>query len=288
MKRPWTTPDIDSRPIPARAATTRIARTRRSWLRLLGLFAILPFLALFMTDEARGADCGSSYQISSSQATCLKASWENRSIAISWVAENKCSTYGDVTVRVKIDNAADKTHNLTDDTQWEGKQATAPTSGIRVNGISCCIDKSDLCHKNQVEANSSDQINHYNASDNTWTTVSVGTHQERYEYCEDNEDSVYCTNDPEGDAFTAPLLCNGQQCASTHCWSHWTASTADPQCQNDAMSFDDSDIFSPTCTVTADCLDQRGTSYISASGTAAPWDMDEMANCKNGTISTDC
>lgn len=54
------------------------------------------------------------------------------------------------------------------------------------------------------------------------------------------------------------------------------------------MSFDESDVFNPTCTVTAECLDDGGINYVSASGSAAPWDMDEMENCENGTIALTC
>lgn len=54
------------------------------------------------------------------------------------------------------------------------------------------------------------------------------------------------------------------------------------------MSFDDTDIFSPTFTVTASCLTADGLSFTSASGSASPWDMNEMENCGGGSIATEC
>ena len=266
----------------------RLATTRRAIMRLLGAFAVLLLLAPLASGQALGSDCGTSYQISHSNASCLDASWLNLPYGVSWSAQNKCPDYGDVTVLVDLENTSDKKHELTDSTRWEGKLSTSTLNGISVNGISCCIDESDLCKKSQVEANSSDQIDHYNSSDNTWTTVSVATHQERYEHCEDNSTSVYCTNDPEGDAFTAPQLCRMERCTVSHCWSHWTASDAAPECRDESMTFDETDIFSPSCTVAADCLTSDGITYSSASGSAAPFDMDEMENCEDGTIDTEC
>ena len=49
--------------------------------------------------------------------------------------------------------------------------------------------------------------------------VNVGTHEKRYEFCQDNADNIYCEVDPEGDAFTEPPNCeeNPNTCTVEDC-----------------------------------------------------------------------
>lgn len=195
-----------------RSTLVSTVTTRSSGPRIFGILTTLLCLAPFMMGEAHGTDCGASYRISHSNASCLDAWYENKPFAVHWVAQNKCPDYGDVTVFVDLENALDRTHGLTDGSRWEWRLGSSLLNTISVDDMACCIDLSDLCKKSQVEVDSNDKIDHYNPSDNTWTNVLVGTHQERYEYCENNSTSIYCTNNPNGDAFDAPLLCRSEQC----------------------------------------------------------------------------
>ena len=65
------------------------------------------------------------------------------------------------------------------------------------------MDKSDLCHKQQVEPKGVEIIR-YTGSGTSTETVRVGSHERRYLYCQEHPDDIYCRVNPKGDAFTKP------------------------------------------------------------------------------------
>ena len=139
------------------------------------------------------------------------------------------------------------------------------------------MDQSDLCKKSQVEENNG-WIEHYDSSDNAFDSVNVSSHELRYLHCEEHSTSVYCENDPKGDAFTAPRLCNGNSCTIDDCWLDWEEGPADSTCKRESITFNDRDMFRPKCTIFADCKRARGY-FVGTSATTAVWNMSRLQNC---------
>lgn len=255
------------------------------WLcaRLAFALAALLFLAPLTIGQALGSNCENSYRISHSNSDCMHAWWDNSPSSSCWGtkggAQSFCSNYGEVVGKVDIISGTDITVWLRNTSKWRYTRCTNDT-----RQISCCIDKSELCKKSQVEMNDDGKIDHYHSRNNTWSTPLVNTHRRRYEHCESYPTSIYCEVDPEGDAFTEPTLCGGVQCTAGHCWTYWDGSDADDSCQDESMSFNDSAVFSPLCTVTADCLEDDGTTLTSSTGTRQAFDMGAMKYCGDGEI----
>lgn len=262
-----------------------ITRRVGAGARLALAFAALLFLAPLAIGEALGSNCENSYRISHSNSDCMHAWWDNSPSASCWGtkggAQSFCSNYGSITVKVDIIAGPDIEVERSGSGKWRYQLCTNDT-----NQISCCIDKSDLCIKGQVEKTNTGYIQHWESSNNSWSAVYVGTHRARYEHCENHSGSIYCEVDPEGDASTAPTLCGSGQCAASHCWLYWNVSDADDSCQDESMSFDDSTVFEPLCTVTADCLNDDGD-YVEAEKTETTYEMNELKNC-SGEIKRTC
>ena len=254
--------------------------------RLAFALATLLFLAPLTIGEALGSNCESSYRISHSNSDCMHAWWDNSPSSTCWGtkggAQSFCSNYGSITVKVDIIGGSDIEVERNGSGKWRYTLCTNDT-----RQISCCIDKSDLCKKSQVEPSSSGYIDHYNPHNNTWESYSVSTHEDRYKHCDRySNESIYCDVDPKGDAFTEPTLCDGEECAHSHCSSYWSDSSADDTCRDESMGSSLSDVFNPTCTVSADCLNDDGD-YVEAEKTDVMYEMDELRNC-NGEIKRTC
>ena len=261
----------------------RFATTRRMSLRLLAAFVALLFLAPLAIEQALAA-CPPSYRIKHSDSSCIHGWWDNSPSSSCWGtkggAQSSCSSYGDITVNVDIKNADDIEVELTSSNKWRYRNCTVDT-----RQISCCMDESDLCMKSQVEEENG-WIEHYDSSDNAFDFKRVSSHEYRYKYCAEHPTSVYCENDPKGDAFTAPLLCDGQTCALSDCRTNWRQSPADRKCNSEVIVFDDSDVFSPNCTIGAWCTDNNHA-YNWASVTEVMWNVNEIRNC-NGALKLTC
>ena len=268
----------------SRSGKASFAKAGRWGLRLVVAFVALLFLAPFAIIGDAEAACNNSYRVSHGDSDCLHAWWDNSPSSSCWGtkggAQSFCSKYGDIQVKVDIVLRADFNVRLRSSSKWRYQNCEVDT-----RQISCCLDQSDLCHKNQVEAENG-WIAHYVSSNNTFSSRNVSSHKLRYQYCEEHPGSVYCENDPEGDAFTEPLLCSGNKCVIGDCWSGWNQSDAKDSCEGASMAFDDSAIFTPLCTVTADCRDDDNA-WVEAAGTTKPWSMKHLQNC-SGEIKQWC
>ena len=138
--------------------------------------------------------------------------------------------------------------------------------------------------KSQVEKNSAGFIERWQRSNNTWHTHNVSMHQKRYDHCEDYPNSIYCEVDPDGDAFTEPLLCDGELCTIQHCNSGWQDSSAYDTCDSasETMGFSDIDVFYPKCSLSTRCENDDGD-LVAASIDEKPFRMDDLRNC-NGEL----
>ena len=80
------------------------------------------------------------------------------------------------------------------------------------------------------------KIREITVSGSSYTTnwVDVSTHEKRYQYCQSKPNSIYCKNDPSGDAFTDPnpscevtetCNCGDHHCTANDCTSEWDGTT---------------------------------------------------------------
>ena len=197
-----------------------------------GMFAtkagmLVAILAAFLTVEftsydARADGSGSSWhlngacnnwaRISKNDATCLSAGWDNSPPASSGVvggstywARNDCSDYGTVVAHLDFKNNVDNHARLSGSNRITGDRWVN-----KVRQISCCIDESALCWKDQVEPKTSGPHTGWvrfviiEGSSLSHGVADVRTHQNRYDFCQEYPDVIYCSLDPEGDAHTDP------------------------------------------------------------------------------------
>ena len=193
-------------------------------IHLAGMGAAVVLVGALVSTNALAANsvnsnptgCPDAVRVSLNDATCLTASWATTPATdgitagtYAFSAENSCASYGTLHARAMFtatnagDDDLDVIFVLEDSGAYSGNSLNA-----RMTSASCCLDHSDLCYKNQVEKDSSGNITSITVSGTTvtTTTVDVSTHQNRYDFCQSNSDDVYCTNDPEGDANTAPSI----------------------------------------------------------------------------------
>ena len=170
-----------------------------------------------------GGICESGTRISVSDATCLSGG-VNRdgNNYVGW-AQNLCSSYGTMKVHIDIATFADQHFVLDTNT------AVYTTSMMsRIRNVTCCRNESDLCYREQVEANSHGWITTISATGSDG--VDVSTHQARYDFCQASPNDIYCTNNPSGDAFTAApppsTECDGAPCLVQDCYDNFADSPA--------------------------------------------------------------
>ena len=186
-----------------------------------------------------GGACNSQYKVSQSDSGCLHGWWDNsppastgKGMGSTYGARNLCSDYGDIKAHVDLANTTDQHFHLNGGGKKRG------SSGFwDVSGISCCINKSDLCYKKQVEPVQG-QIKRWTGTNRNTELVRVKTHAQRFRYCQKHPADIYCRVDPEGDA-TVPTLCgpsgNQQECSDSNCRS----------------AFDDNESASESCSLSA-------------------------------------
>lgn len=184
----------------------------------------------FPVSEAT-ASCNTSYRVSHSDATCLIASWDNSALNVYTASvTSNCAVYGTVVAKVDLEGSGDRTASLTtsDTRNYDGWG--------NVDGIYCCWDLSDLCWEEQVKENALGRIKQITFDGTTWTTawIAVGSHQDRFNFCNGNSDHIYCTVDPEGDAninpATMPGDCDGSPCTVQDCRDEFDDSPAGNAC----------------------------------------------------------
>ena len=97
--------------------------------------------------------CAPSYRISHGNLECVSAWWDNTPPASTGVAggstygaENKCSDFGDIVANIDLKNVGDRHFHLNSSSKERGR-----SSYHNVRDITCCVDKSDFCYKQQVE-----------------------------------------------------------------------------------------------------------------------------------------
>ncbi len=153
-----------------------------------------------------GAGCLSSKWVSYSDATCLDIDYVQDSNAFTtalaaigetaFYASSACSDWGEVVAHVPRSGGGAHIH-LVDANR-------VPHSLDRSMGkVACCLDMSDLCYKQQVEASEgAAQILLYTGT--RMETHTVASHRQRYDFCQEHSSSIYCEQNPSGDAFVEP------------------------------------------------------------------------------------
>ena len=265
-----------------------------------------------LTGYEVGSYCGETIRHDHTYATCLTASWDN-SAGPSYAIQNNCSSYGNVDVRITTsgDNIRDYIWILTD-----GNTHTYTLTSGSITGAYCCFDQSDLCHKNQVEADSRGRIRqiYYEGSESGFNLIDVSTHQLRYDFCQANSDDIYCTVDPSGDANTdpnaecnedtdPPCNCDDHYCKVEDCTSAYENSQASDSCTNDmfsnhSMSISATNGSSQNCTMEGQCRARIETVNRDPEPPYQRWvwddveittdveNMDDLRNC-GGALTTD-
>ncbi len=286
--------------------------------RLLAAIAAVTLLIVVAPEEAATGEptwnvasgCTESQRISDSDATCMSASYSN-SWSISgggyhYSVETECGDYGTVVVHANRVDHVDYMANFTADNPESSGHAST-----KFRAFTCCLDQSDLCYKNQVEARSDGNIRSItiNGSTITGTFVDVSSHQKRYDFCSENEDDIYCEVDPQGDANTdpnaecnedtdPPCNCGDHYCKVADCNSHWDQSPAADTCADASwnnesaytMTISATDGSSQTCNMTVQCM----TGGVRDDGVHAEWsdgltwsasveNFDDLRNCE-GTL----
>ena len=140
----------------------------------------------------------------------MSSDWSHMGIPPYWEtwAKNHCSSYGNIEAHVDVPNEGDThIHAHGSSKAYGGSTTSKPRS------IKCCINTSDLCWKDQVEAHTSGEhagkvriIQLYSSG---WAVgyADVSTHEARYTLCNSDtwtDGTIYCEEDPEGDAYTFP------------------------------------------------------------------------------------
>lgn len=274
-----------------------------------------------------GAGCDGTNRLDKAQATCVSADWDNEGAGYSVTVQNRCASYGVVTVGVDVSGGTD-VHMHIASANTGTYSSIASTKNVR--SVHCCWNRSDLCFKSQVEKDANNEITQVTKDGASYTTtyVSVSTHQKRYDFCQANSDDIYCEVDPEGDANTAPAdlscvqtatcNCGDHHCTADDCDSEWSdnrfASDTVEYCKNVddpnwtavthehsgdvygdtgtySSSIDATDGTSQQCTITTGCRKGRVANkhpyYITNTITDDIDNLDDYVPCA-GVLKTSC
>ena len=178
-------------------------------------------------------------------------------------------------MHVDIKNGNDWTVRLTN-----GSKFRFSDLALDVRSVSCCRNKSDLCYKNEVEPNSMGSIA-IRTGGSDYTIKSVNTHLERYEVCTEFPDSVYCENDPEGDAFVEPV-------SDEACLTAWETSSASQSCQNTTITTFTNE-YAVQCRINTECRTYTG-GRVYRDNTKNHWlsAMHNLVNCSGTLTARSC
>ncbi len=162
---------------------------------------------LFQQLTGDGGGCDSNFRVTTASATCMTSGWSHMGIPPYWSiwAKNGCSDYGDIEAHVDVPNEADE-HIHADESEKAYAYSTNEPRSVK-----CCVNKSDLCYRDQVEkvtsGDNEGKIRFLRISESNTRLVSyedVSTHQARYDFCQTNPNYVYCKVNPDGDALYPP------------------------------------------------------------------------------------
>ena len=239
-----------------------------------------------------GGACSSSYRQHHRSAGCLHAWWDNSPPPSTGVvggstygARSYCGDYGTVIAHIDLRGGLDENFLLNRGGRIRGRSGTN-----KVRNISCCMNESDLCHKQQVEARNG-IIKVYTGSGTTTRDVDVSTHLKRYEFCEDNANTIYCEVNPEGDAFTAPTCEDDPRaCTVDDCEDAYEESDLYDTCSGN-VSYSiywgsSGGTFGAQCRITARCGVQLADTFFSGFANK-PWpleDVDDLVFCEDNRI----
>ena len=185
--------------------------------------------------------CNRSDRIDKTSSTCLDAWWDNtynaREIGYRVKIVNRCGALGNILAH--IDRIAAR-----DDVACTASVPWDYYSDAKTRKITCCFEsESDLCWREQIEANSDGRIKKIRRDGSTWswTYIDVSSHRLRYEFCRENPDDVYCKADPSGDANTEPphpaAECDGALCTVQDCRDHYAGSPAYDTCASISIEY---------------------------------------------------
>ena len=238
-------------------------------------------------------------------------SWSISGGGYHYSVKTECGDYGTVVVHANRVDHVDYMANFTANNPESSGHAST-----KFRAFTCCLDQSDLCYKNQVEARADGKIRSItiNGSTITGTFVDVSSHQKRYDFCSENEDDIYCEVDPEGDANTdpnaecnedtdPPCNCGDHYCKVEDCTSAYENSQAYDSCTNDmfsnhSMSISATNGSSQNCTMDGQCRARIETVNRDPEPPYQRWvwddveittdveNMDDLRNC-GGALTTD-
>ena len=273
----------DARP----AQGARFATARRMSLRLALAFAALLFLAPLAIDQALGSNCEWSYRMNHSNSDCMHGWWDNSPPASTGYAmgskygvQSFCSNYGSVVAKIDISGGSDRTWTLNNGSKQRGGSVWN-----NVSGIYCCIDKGDMCVKQQVEK-SNHEIKYFVSGNSTLQTANVNERIDRYNFCQDHPDTIYCDVNPQGDAHWTPV-CGDHDCSVNDCNWHWNQNDDMSNCELLYMGFDDSNFHQPTCRIQATCTNY-GTINRWNDITVKVWEVDDLIDCDHVDLKLSC
>ena len=228
--------------------------------------------------------CAPRYRISHKDTGCMHAWWDNTppwssgvAGGSTWGAQNKCADYGAMKANIDLVNGVDQHFHMSNGDKKRGNDGV-----FNIRDIACCLDKSDLCWKWSVEPQDG-KIKVWTGSNANYQWVDVSTHSERYKFCADKSDHVYCNDDPEGDAFTVPeVRCDGSRCNARDCMSkyHDLDSAASNACAMSNVRYSDGICtFDTTCDISL--LGKPGVVGYDEDFDIFIHDMDEIRLCAN-------
>ena len=215
-----------------RTGSIRIFQSPTFFGTMAAIALVVPLLvtsSVFADGPTTGTDyywhldggCNSQYKISHKASDCLGAWWDNTPhhssgyiFGSTFGARNFCVNYGYIKAHIDRLNSGDQHFHLD-----HGEKQKGHSARYDISGISCCIDKSQLCYKAQVEKDPDGKIKVWKGTGTQFRMKSVDTHRKRFDFCKKYRYNVYCKVNPEGDAFTAPLAynCGDHYCTADDC-----------------------------------------------------------------------
>ena len=133
------------------------------------------------TMEDVASACDSTYRITYTESTCTNGNILNYQNRKKYTLSNSCARYGTLVASVELRDNDDRKHTM-DQGSWAVHALWTPNKSY-IEGISCCLDQSDLCYLNQVEQNASGTIKVLDTSTYVFADVDVNTHAKRYQFC---------------------------------------------------------------------------------------------------------
>ena len=195
--------------------------------------------------------CAPRYRISHRNTGCMHAWWDNTppwssgvAGGSTWGAENKCANYGGMKANIDVINGGDQHFHMSNGDKKRGRSGSQ-----NIRDIACCLDKSDLCWKWSVDEQDG-KIKMWTGTGTDYRWVDVSTQLDRYKFCSEKPDNVYCDVDPEGDAFTVPtaVMCGDDECEKIDCLKTFGKTGVSNDCAIYNLDYEDG-----LCIWTASC-----------------------------------